>query len=87
MKTLEQIFLNIMRIQALPQNFENLKIGDVEKWDSLNHMLFLMEIESEYSLKFSVDEMGDLITIEQIRKAMEEKWDGISSFGNNSRRS
>tara|TARA_B100001146_G_C16103800_1_gene400578 strand:- start:606 stop:830 length:225 start_codon:yes stop_codon:yes gene_type:complete len=73
MKTLEQIFLNIMRIQALPQNFENLKIGDVEKWDSLNHMLFLMEIESEYSLKFSVDEMGDLITIEQIRKAMEEK--------------
>ena len=73
MKPLEQIFLNIMRIQALPQNFENLKIGDVEKWDSLNHMLFLMEIESEYSLKFSVDEMGDLITIEQIRKAMEEK--------------
>lgn len=73
MKTLEQIFLNIMRIQALPQNFENLKIGDIEKWDSLNHMLFLMEIESEYSLKFSVDEMGDLITIEQIRKAMEEK--------------
>ncbi len=73
MKTLEQIFLNIMGIQALPQNFENLKIGDIEKWDSLNHMLFLMEIESEYSLKFSVDEMGDLITIEQIRKAMKEK--------------
>ena len=73
MKTLEQIFLNIMRIQALPQNFENLKIGDVEKWDSLNHMLFLMEIESEYSLKFSVDEMGDLISIQQIRKAMKEK--------------
>ena len=73
MKTLEQIFLNIMRIQALPQNFENLKIGDIEKWDSLNHMLFLMEIESEYSLKFSVDEMGDLISIQQIRKAMKEK--------------
>ena len=62
-----------MRIQALPQNFENLKIGDIEKWDSLNHMLFLMEIESEYSLKFSVDEMGDLISIQQIRKAMKEK--------------
>ena len=73
MKTLEQIFLNIMRIQALPQNFENLKIGDIEKWESLNHMLFLMEIESEYSLKFSVDEMGDLISIQQIRKAMKEK--------------
>ena len=73
MKTLEQIFLNIMRIQALPQNLENLKIGDIEKWDSLNHMLFLMEIESEYSLKFSVDEMGDLISIQQIRKAMKEK--------------
>ena len=73
MKTLEQIFLNIMRIQALPQNFENLKIGDIEKCDSLNHMLFLMEIESEYSLKFSVDEMGDLISIQQIRKAMKEK--------------
>ena len=73
MKTLEQIFLNIMDIQAPPQNFENLKIGDIEKWDSLNHMLFLMEIESEYSLKFSVNEMGDLISIKQIRKAIKEK--------------
>ena len=73
MEKLEQIFLKIMEIQTLPDNFENLKIGDIEKWDSLNHMLFLMEIESEYSLKFSVDEMGDLITIEQIRKAMKEK--------------
>ncbi len=62
-----------MGIQALPQNFENLKIGDIEKWDSLNHMLFLMEIESEYNLKFSVDEMGDLLTIKQVRKTMEEK--------------
>jgi len=62
-----------MDIQAPPQNFENLKIGDIEKWDSLNHMLFLMEIESEYSLKFSVNEMGDLISIKQIRKAIKEK--------------
>jgi len=46
-----------MEIQTLPENFENLKIGDIEKWDSLNHMLFLMEIESEYNLKFSVEEM------------------------------
>ena len=62
-----------MEIQTLPDNFENLKIGDIEKWDSLNHMLFLMEIESEYNLKFSVDEMGDLLTIKQVRKTMEEK--------------
>lgn len=73
MEKLEQIFLKIMEIQALPDNFENLKIGDIEKWDSLNHMLFLMEIESEYNLKFSVDEMGDLLTIKQVRKTMEEK--------------
>ena len=73
MKKLEQIFLKIMDIQTLPENFENLKIGDIEKWDSLNHMIFLMEIESEYNLKFSVNEMGDLLTIKQIRKAMKEK--------------
>ena len=73
MEKLEQIFLKIMEIQTLPDNFENLKIGDIEKWDSLNHMLFLMEMESEYNLKFSVDEMGDLLTIKQVRKTMEEK--------------
>lgn len=73
MEKLEQIFLKIMEIQTLPDNFENLKIGDIEKWDSLNHMLFLMEIESEYNLKFSVDEMGDLLTIKQVRKTMEDK--------------
>ena len=73
MEKLEQLFLKIMEIQTLPENFENLKIGDIEKWDSLNHMLFLMEIESEYNLKFSVDEMGDLLTIKQVKKTMEEK--------------
>ena len=62
-----------MEIQTLPENFENLKIGDIEKWDSLNHMLFLMEIESEYNLRFSVEEMGELLTIKEIRAAMEAK--------------
>ena len=70
MTKLEQIFLKTMEIQTLPENFENLKIGDIEKWDSLNHMLFLMEIESEYNLKFSVEEMGELLTIKDIRAAM-----------------
>lgn len=70
MTKLEQIFLKTMEIQTLPENFENLKIGDIEKWDSLNHMLFLMEIESEYNLKFSVEEMGELLTIKEIRAAM-----------------
>ena len=73
MTKLEQIFLKIMEIQTLPENFENLKIGDIEKWDSLNHMLFLMEIESEYNLKFSVEEMWELLTIKEIRAAMEAK--------------
>ena len=73
MTKLEQIFLKIMEIQTLPENFENLKIGDIEKWDSLNHMLFLMEIESEYNLKFSVEEMGELLTIKEIIAAMEAK--------------
>ena len=73
MEKLEQIFLKIMEIQTLPENFENLKIGDIEKWDSLNHMLFLMEIESEYNLKFSVEEMGEPLTIKEIIAAMEAK--------------
>ena len=29
MEKLEQIFLKIMEIQTLPDNFENLKIGDI----------------------------------------------------------
>jgi len=66
MKTLEQIFLNIMRIQALPQNFENLKIGDVEKWDSLNHVSLILAIESKFNIKIKPEDSIELTSYKKI---------------------
>ena len=34
-------------------NFEDLKIGDLEKWDSLGNFNLLLSIEKEFNFRFS----------------------------------
>lgn len=43
--------------------------NDIEKWDSLNHMLMISEVEEVFSIKFKLKELnkmkqvGDLIAL------------------------
>ena len=43
--------------------------GDIEEWDSLNHMILVIAIEKEFDLKFGIGELqsfqnvGDMIDL------------------------
>lgn len=47
---------------------DELTADDVERWDSLSHMLLIAEVETEFSVKFKLKELnkmrnvGDMIT-------------------------
>lgn len=69
---IEEIFCEIMELDKTPKNFLDLQIGDVKQWDSLANMNFLMAIEKNFNIRFSFDEMSELISIKIISSRLAE---------------
>lgn len=65
---LSVIFKSVFSDDSLVLNNE-LSANDVERWDSLSHMLLITEIENEFSIKFKLKDLnkmqnvGDMINI------------------------
>tara|TARA_B100000212_G_C27380779_1_gene536958 strand:- start:1842 stop:2066 length:225 start_codon:yes stop_codon:yes gene_type:complete len=69
---IEKIFCEVMELDDLPENFDDLQIGDITKWDSLSNMNFLMSIEKNLNIRFSFDEMSELTSISKIKSKIVE---------------
>ena len=44
---------------------------DIKEWDSLNHVMFVAEIEKSFGIRFDLFEMLEMRTISDICKAVE----------------
>jgi acyl carrier protein len=50
------------------------KNGDfIKEWDSMNYLLFIAELEKEYNVSFSMDEVMGATCLGDIRIALEKK--------------
>jgi len=58
-----------LRIRA-EQYRADLKIGDIDEWDSVAHLDLLSEVEAEFGLRFSLDEMSELTSLDAIRRRL-----------------
>lgn len=47
--------------------------SDVEKWDSLNHVLLIAAIEEEFTVKFDILEIVEVSSIGQFVNLVEKK--------------
>ena len=57
----------------IPDNIENLKINELNDWDSLGNFNLLLAIEARYSLKFTLDEISKIKSIPQILSVLKKK--------------
>lgn len=69
---IEKIFCEVMELDTLPEDFDNLKIGDIKEWDSMANMNFLMSVERNLNIRFSFDEMAELTSINIIKLRIAE---------------
>ena len=72
-ESLKTIFVDIMNLTSVPQNFLDLKMSDIEEWDSLANMNVLMELENAYNIRFTIDEMTELNSITNIMSTIYKK--------------
>jgi acyl carrier protein len=52
---------------------DDLSPKDVPHWDSMNYLLFIAELEKEFDMSFTMDEVMDAASIGDIRKIVEAR--------------
>ncbi|MDE6433391.1 MAG: acyl carrier protein [Lachnospiraceae bacterium] len=46
---------------------------DIEGWDSLTHFQMIMEVEMEFGIKFTTEEIASLATVGELLSLIESK--------------
>jgi acyl carrier protein len=52
---------------------DNQSLMGLEDWDSMNHMIFITNLEQEYSVELSGEEIISLVTIGDVKKILAAK--------------
>lgn len=65
----------VSEIFAIPESAvrDDMSSKDVPEWDSMNYLLFIAELEKEYSVSFSMDQVMNAKTLGDLRLVVEEK--------------
>jgi acyl carrier protein len=51
----------------------SIAMGDIETWDSFNHINLMLAIEAEFGVEFDSDQIGTLLSAGQISDALEQR--------------
>ena len=52
---------------------DNQSLMGLEDWDSMNHMIFITNLEQEYRVELSGEEIISLVTIGDVKKILAAK--------------
>lgn len=72
MKTFNQIVNEILNIKEEDIKDE-LTPADVPDWDSMNYLLFIAELEKEFNLSFTMDQVMNATCLGDVRKIVEAR--------------
>lgn len=56
---------------------DTLSAKDIPEWDSMNYLLFIADVEKEYNVSFTMDEVLGAQTLGDIRKILQAKSVGV----------
>ena len=56
---------------------DELTSTDVPGWDSMNYLLFIAELEKEYNVSFTMDEVLESKSLGDVRRALRAKGVGV----------
>jgi acyl carrier protein len=72
MKPFNTIVAKIFKIKESEVKDE-MSSKDIPEWDSMNYLLFIAELEQQFSVSFSMDEVMNAATLGDIRKALDSR--------------
>lgn len=69
---LRNILMQTFKNSTIPEEIKDLKMGDVDEWDSLGNFNLILAVESQYKIQFNMDELENLTSVSSIQKAIED---------------
>ncbi len=66
MKKINNVLIKTFKLSS-EEIEKNLGMSDVTTWDSITHMDLIVNIENEFKIQLSGDEIADMITFDNIR--------------------
>lgn len=71
---MEKKILNIIKeIFELEEAHTEISQSNCVKWDSLNHLNLILEIEAEFNISFNPEEIGNIKSVNDILNILKEK--------------
>lgn len=72
LKELQQIIAAILGVPAASVHSES-GASDFSEWDSVHHLLLMLEIEEKFGFKLALEEIPELDTVGKIMKAVQKR--------------
>lgn len=66
---LEQVFANVFGI-ATTQVSDDLQLKDIAAWDSMSHMMLILQLEEAFAVELTGDQIADMKSVGDARKAI-----------------
>jgi len=70
MKSFEEIIQDVFKVPASDVR-DDMSSKDIPEWDSMNYLLFIGELEKEFNMSFTMDEVLGAQTVGDLRKIIE----------------
>lgn len=74
----QRVIQTVGRVLRVPPESvtEELRMGDLPQWDSLNHMAVISAVERDFDLVFDLDDVVDLDSVADLVELVERLRDG-----------
>jgi acyl carrier protein len=72
MKTFDDILSELFKVPK-ERITDELSSKDISEWDSMNYLLFIAELEKNFNMSFSMNEVMNALTVGDIRKVVKER--------------
>ena len=68
---IRKILVNTFNNSSIPEDITNLKMGDLDEWDSLGNFNLIMAVEQEYQIQFDIDCIENMTSVSEIMKELD----------------
>ena len=69
--SLRKILQDTFSKSDIPENIDNLKMGDIDEWDSIGNFNLILAIEQKYGIKFNMEDLDNLKSVKEIKRLLD----------------
>ena len=67
--SLRQLIIKTFPNSSIPKDIHELKMGDIEEWDSMGNFNLILAVEQHYGVQFNLDDMEKIKIVEATTQA------------------